>query len=43
MLARLERNLRLGLAGAEVQVIEVVRNRLVERRQFGIDQQMVMP
>jgi hypothetical protein len=25
-----------------VQVIEVVRNRLVERRQFGIDQQMVM-
>ena len=33
----------LGLAGAEVQVLEVVRNWLVERRQFGIDQQMVMP
>jgi|ERR1700757_5209404 hypothetical protein len=32
----------LGLHGAEVQMIEVVRNRLAERRQFGVDQQMVM-
>ena len=42
MQARPERDLGLGLAGAEVQVIEVVGNGLVERRQLGIDQQMVM-
>ena len=38
VLARLERNLRFGLAGAEMQMIEVVGNRLVERRQLGVDQ-----
>lgn len=37
-----QRYRRLGLAGAVVQVIEVVRNWLVERWKFGIDQQMVM-
>ena len=35
--SRLERHLRLGLAGAEVQMIEVVGNGLVEGRQLGID------
>jgi len=40
--SRLERDLGLGLAGAEVEVIEVVGNRLVERRQLGVDQQVVM-
>src|SRR5579862_3756936 len=29
-----QRDLRLGLSGAEVQMVEVVRNRLVERRQI---------
>ena len=37
-----QRYRRLGLAGAVVQVIEAVRNWLVERWKFGIDQQMVM-
>ena len=32
----------LGLAGAKMQVREVAWNRLIERRQLGIDQQMVM-
>lgn len=32
----------LSLAAAEVEIIEVVRDRPVERWQFGIDQQMVM-
>jgi len=40
--SRLERDLGLGLAGAEVEVIEVVGDRLVERRQLGVDQQVVM-
>ena len=31
-----------GLHGAEMQMIEDVRNRLAERRQFGVDQQMLM-
>jgi len=30
------------LPGAEVQMIEVIRDRLVERGQLGIDQEMVM-
>ena len=30
------------LPGAEVQVVEVVRDRLVERWQLGVDQEMVM-
>ena len=33
-----ESDFGLGLAGAEVQVIEIIRNWLVERRQLGIDQ-----
>jgi hypothetical protein len=32
----------LSLASAEMQVCKVVWNRLIERRQLGIDQQMVM-
>ena len=32
----------LSLAAAEVEIIKVVRDRPVERWQFGIDQQMVM-
>ena len=37
--AERQRNLRLGLPGAEMQVIEIVRDRLVERRQLEIDQE----
>jgi hypothetical protein len=41
-----ERNCRVcspsGLHGAEMQMIEDFRNRLAERRQFGVDQQMLM-
>jgi len=40
--SRLERNLRLGLAGAEVKVIEIVGNGLIERRQLRVDEQVVM-
>src|SRR5262252_10405342 len=43
MLARRQRDLRLGLAGAEVQMLEIVRNRLSKRRQVGVHQQMMMP
>ncbi len=32
----------LSLAGAKMQVREVAWNRLIQRRQLGIDQQMVM-
>ena len=32
----------VSLAGAKVQVIEVVGNRLIESRQLSIDQQMMM-
>src|SRR5215467_13886818 len=42
MLARGQTHLGLGLAGAKMQVREVVWNRLIQRRQFRIDQQMVM-
>ena len=38
VLAMLERNLVLGLAAAEVKVIEVIGDRLVERGQLGVDQ-----
>ena len=38
-----QRDRRLCLAGAVMQVIFVVRDRLVERRQVGVDQQMEMP
>src|SRR5262245_49753020 len=40
--SRLKRNLRLGLAGTEVEMIEVVGNGPIERRQLGVDQQVVM-
>ena len=40
--SRLKRNLRLGLAGAEVEVIEIVGNGLIERRQLRVDEQVVM-
>jgi hypothetical protein len=42
MLAVFERNLGLGLAAAEMKVIEVIGDRLIERGQFGIDQQVVV-
>ena len=42
VLAVLERDLGLGLAAAEVKVIEVVRDRLVERGQLGVDQQVMV-
>ena len=42
MVAGLERDFRFGLSGAEVQMVEVARDRLIERRQIGVDQQMVM-
>src|SRR3984893_10341871 len=42
MLAERKRDLRLGLSRSEVQVIEVIRNRLVQRRQRGVDHEMVV-
>ena len=42
MATRRQRNRRLGLTGAEVQMIFVVRNRLVQRGQWRIYQQMMM-
>lgn len=42
MLAGFERNLGLGLAGAKMQMIKVVRDGLIEGRQMGIDQEMMM-
>jgi len=38
-----QRDLRLGLTRPKVQVIEIIRNRLPQRRQRGIDHQMVVP
>ena len=42
VVARSERNLRLRLPRAEMQVVEVVRDRLVERRHRRIDQEKMM-
>lgn len=42
MLPRGQVHFGLSLAGAKMQVIEVAWNRLVQRRQFGIDYQMVV-
>src|SRR6267378_7768692 len=42
MFAERQRNLRFGLAGAKMQMIEITRDRLIERRQIGVDQQMMM-
>ena len=38
-----QRNLRFGLTRSKMQVIEVVRYRLVHRRQRSIDEEVVMP
>ena len=35
--SRLQGNLRLGLASAKVEVVEVVGNGLIERWQLGVD------
>ena len=42
---RTERQCYLGfsLSGAKMEVIEVVWNGLIERRQGGVDQQVMMP
>src|SRR5262249_25414691 len=40
--SRAEIHLRLGLPGAVMQVVEVVGDGLIERRQVGIDQQVMM-
>src|SRR5689334_1868199 len=37
-----QRHARFGLPGAEMQVVFVVRDRLIQRGQLGIDKQMVM-
>jgi len=42
MLARLERYLGLGLAPPEMQMIEVIRYRFIERRKLGIDEEVVV-
>ena len=42
VLARGQREGCFGLSGAEMQVIEVARDRLVERRHLGVDQEMVV-
>ena len=41
--AGLERDGCFGLSGAEMKMIEVVRDRLIERRQVGVDQHMMVP
>src|SRR5438067_2318358 len=38
----LERYLSFSLAGAEMQMVEVVRNRLIERRKLGIKKKMMV-
>lgn len=43
VLARRQFDARIRLTRTEVQVISIRRNFLVERRQVGIDQQMVVP
>ena len=40
---RLQRDLRFCLAGAKMEVVEITGNRLVERWELGIDQEVVMP
>jgi hypothetical protein len=42
MLTRRELDMRFTLAGAEMEMVEIVWNRLVERRHLDIDQEMVM-
>ena len=42
MFAGRQRDVGLRLTSAEVQVMRIVRHRLIKRRQIGVDQQMVM-
>jgi hypothetical protein len=42
MRAMLERDLSLALPSAEMKMIEVVWDRLIERRQFGVNKQVMM-
>ena len=42
VLAGRQRDLGFGLAGAVMQMIEVARYRPIERRQFGVDQQVMV-
>ena len=42
MATKRQRDFGLGLTGAKMQVVEVVRYRLVEGRQAGIDHQMMV-
>jgi hypothetical protein len=42
VLAQRQRDFRLGLAGAEMQVIEIIGDRLVEWRQFRVDEKVMV-
>ena len=42
MCARRKRDRRFGLAAAEVEMVLVIRDRLVERRQIRVDQEVVV-
>jgi hypothetical protein len=42
MVAGLERDGGFGLSSAEMQVIEIARDRLIKRRQIGIDEKVMM-
>ena len=42
VLAWRQRESCLGLAAAEMQIVEIVGNGLVERRQLGVNQQMMV-
>jgi hypothetical protein len=41
--AKGKRYCRFGLPSTEVEMIEIVRYGLIERGQFGVNQEMVMP
>src|SRR5271156_5223408 len=41
--AERQRDLGLGLAGTKMKVIKIVRDWLVERRQLGVDEQVMVP
>jgi len=43
VLPRRQRHVGLGLPGPKTQMVEVIGDRLVERRQLGVDQQMMVP
>ena len=42
MSAKRERNFSFSLTGAKVQMIEIIWYRFIERREIGIDQQVMM-